>query len=200
MTRTLRRTQRGTSLIEAMIAMAVLLVGMAGFASLQVISVRANHFAKRISVASALAVDLTENVNRWGYTDTRLTPYSTITSCTTANMQLCFDDTTVVTRWEMGSAPAPLYTAQYSDANFGATWQGVPVVTGGTPTTVGADPDRDGVPEFTRFYNVYEIDPAGSGIPAGKLVQVVVRWREPAFGFRQVTNTAFKFNPAVVLQ
>lgn len=213
MTRTSSRGQRGTSLIEAMIAIAVLLVGMAGFASLQVISVRANHFAKRISAASAIAVDITENVNRWGFNDARLTPFLTLTACTTADLSGCIGDTVgdsnVLQRWEMGTAAAvPGYytTSSYLDDTTltAGTWQGMPTVTGGTgcvpASLTGVDIDRDGCPEFKRYVTIYTVDPGATGVPAGKLVQVVVRWKEPAFGYRQVTSTAFKFNPAVVVQ
>lgn len=208
MTRTRRRSPRGTSLIEAMIAIAVLLIGMAGFASLQVISVRANHFAKRISAASALATDLAENVNRWDYLDPRLTPGGsradvTATGCTTAAIQTCLDAAVALTPWDLGTAATPAYTPDYNDASLmgAGGWQGIPVVTGGVPTTFGADTDRDGVPEFFRYYNVHQLYPTGTDLfPTGKLVQIVVRWKEPAFGYRQVTTTAFKYNPRVVSQ
>ena len=186
--------RRGTSLIEAMISITMLLIGLAGFASLQPVIVRSNHFAKRVAVASMLATDLEESVHRWGYADARLAPSMTLTGCNTASMSGCFaDPTNVVPKWDMGKSDAGSYTPQFSDADLG-TYRGVPV------TGAGADVDRDGTPEFFRYWNVYEIDPSGSTIPNGKLVQIIVRWKEPNYGFRQVTNSAFKFNPAVVLQ
>jgi Tfp pilus assembly protein PilV len=209
-----RKTARGTSLIEAMIAMAVLLIGMAGFAALQVISVRSNHFAKRISMASALATDVTEHVARMPYNDANLNPWMTISAagCTSNNLTPCIGDgvgdSNLLQRWETGTAQAlPAYYTSgtyFSDATLGSGWHGLPVTTGGAgcspPSVAGYDIDRDSCPDFFRYYSVYSIDPGNTGIPAGKLVQVVVRWKEPAFGYRQVTSTAFKFNPAVVVQ
>lgn len=201
-TRKHNRRVRGTTLIEAMIAIAVLLIGMAGFASLQVISVRANHFAKSIAAASSLATDMAENVSRWLYTDTRLvSPRPVITACTLSTLQSCFNDSAILGMWDMGSAVTPAYTADFDDTQFGSTWDGVPVTTVTSPTTLnGADVDRDGRPEYFRYWNVHTIDPTGTGIPLGSLVQVVVRWKEPAFGYRQVSATSFKLNPAGLSQ
>ena len=197
-TRKHNRRARGTSLIEAMIAIAVLLIGMAGFASLQVISVRANHFAKSIAAASSLATDMAENVSRWLYTDTRLAPpRPAITACTLGTLQTCFNDTDILTRWDMGSNVSPAYTPDFDDTQFGTTWDGVPVTSVSTPSPLsGADVDRDNIPEYFRYWNVHLVDPAGTGTPLGVLVQVVVRWKEPAFGYRQVSATSFKLNPA----
>lgn len=193
-TRTALRARRGATLIEAMIAMAVLLIGMAGFASLQVISVRANHFAKRISAASALAVEITEHAQRWAYTgDPRLTPYATINGCTQTDYQPCLNDATLTARWNLGTTQTLAYTPQFDDSTLspvGFPWTGTPIVTGGSPAVTGADVDRDTVPEFQRYYNVYQFG------NFGRLVQVIVRWKEPGFGYRQVTNMAFRLDPA----
>ena len=191
------RFRRGTTLIEAMIALTVMLIGMAGFASLQVISVRANHFAKRISMASAVATDLTDTITRAPYNAPMLNTVTQITSCTTSTLQACLANASVVP-WDLGAAD-PLVTAftyppDYSDASvggFSTAWMALPVVTGGTPSRVGVDIDRDGAPDFFRYWNVYDIKPTDSGFSAGKFTQVYVRWKEPGFGFRQVTSTSW---------
>lgn len=199
----LRRRPRGTTLIEAMIAIGVLLIGMAGFASLQVIVVRANHFAKRISMASAIANDLSENVYRWDYNDTRLAPNANrLTACTPTSLAACFADASdsgaVAFRaaWDLGRVdPAALpYPPDFSDGAGGAT------ATAALAESVTADVDRDGTAEFFRYWNVYEVEPLGAGFPHGKFVQIIVRWKEPVLGFRQITSSAFKLNPAVVVQ
>jgi hypothetical protein len=130
------------------------------------------------------------------YNDARLSPLSTITTCTQADPQGCLNDATVLTNWDMGRNATPANALQYSDTTLASAvtpWNGIPIVGG------GADVDRDGTPEFFRYYYVYTFHPAGSGPTAGgKFVQVIVRWKEPGFGFRQVTNMTFKVNPAVM--
>jgi Tfp pilus assembly protein PilV len=200
------RFRRGTTLIEAMIALTVMLIGMAGFASLQVISVRANHFAKRISMASAVATDLTDTITRAAYNAPMLNTTTLINSCTTSTLQACLVNA-AVEPWDLGTAD-PLVTAftyppDYSDSSvggFSTAWMALPVANGGTPARDGVDIDRDGVPDFFRYWNVYDIKPTDSAFSAGKFTQVYVRWKEPGFGYRQVTSTSFKYNPAAVVQ
>lgn len=188
-----RRGQRGTSLIEAMIAIAVLLLGMAGFASLQTIVVRGNHFARRIAAASTLATDFTENVKRWPYTDSRLNPATPvlITGCTTVTLNLCTAAVPTAS-WDLGRLLIPTYAPQFDDSVLGASWQGISADVDPTVMT-GTDPN-----EFFRYWNVYDIDPGGTGVPLGKLVQVIIRWKEPVFGYRQITSTTFKLNLAAL--
>ena len=184
------RTARGTTLIETMIALTVLLIGMAGFISIQPVIVRANHYAKRVSAASMVATDLVENIHRWAYNDARLNASMTLTGCNTATMSGCFADATNVTpKWDMGKTLAGSYTPQFNDSNLGGTWQGL-----------DADVDRDGVTEFFRYWNVFDINPSGLAPEDGKLVQVIVRWKEPNFGFRQVTSSTFRLNSAAAFK
>lgn len=188
---TLRRAPRGTSMIEAMVAMGVLLVGLLGFASLQVVTVRANHYNKRVSQASALANDLVENVRLWGYLDTRLTSLGNVTSAEAA---------AVKDKWDMGRAQAASYTAQYGDAPDDANATNQNALGATYPGIKGElDPYHDG-PEFFRYWNVFGLDTDGDGNPNGKLVQVIVRWKEPAYGYRQITTMAFKPDPQAMLQ
>jgi hypothetical protein len=96
----------------------------------------------------------------------------------------------------MGSSAHPSTKAQYSDsqtndqnatsfAALGATYQGL-----------SSDVDGDGKADFTRYWNVYSVDLAGTGTPSGKLVQIIVRWNDPSVGWRQIAVTTFKRNPA----
>ena len=58
---------------------------------------------------------------------------------------------------------------------------------------------------YQRYWNVFFLDTKGLGFPEGKLVQIVVRWREARPGgdtaasrtplFRQVTTSFFKADP-----
>lgn len=178
-----RAAARGTSLVEAMAAIAVLLIGLTGYLSLQLVSSRANTFSRRMAQATAIATDLAENMALWSYNDTRLSP-SGIKSVAS------LEDPLVKPGWDLGRAAAPSPTPQFSDkaGNLGA----YPGLTG--------DADGDGTAEFTRYWSVYAADFNNTGTANGKLVQIVVRWEEPGVGFRQVTTVAYKANPAVVLQ
>jgi Tfp pilus assembly protein PilV len=179
-----RASERGTSLIESMIAMAIVLVGLLGFASLQIVTSRVNHFNKRMAQASAMATDMAENVMRWSYADSRLSPsgMATINSTT---------DASLVSKWDLGRATTPAYTVQFSEAagNLGTDYQGI-----------AADVDGDGSAEFTRYWNVYAANFGGTPAANGKLVQIIVRWKEPGFGYRQVTTVAYKPNPEFIFQ
>jgi len=52
-----RRWDRGFSIIEGMVASIIMLVGLLGLASLQVVGVRSTHFGKKMALASQLARD-----------------------------------------------------------------------------------------------------------------------------------------------
>jgi type IV pilus assembly protein PilV len=181
---------RGTTLIEAMVAMSIVLIGLLGLAQIQTLVVRTNHFAKRMAQASALAVDMEENIKRWGYTDSRLNSPVTV---------LSMNDNEITSRWDMGRGTTTSYQAHFSDKAsdpnavtpnaLGATFQGLPT-----------DIDADGTADFTRYWNVITVNTTGTPTANGKLVQIIIRWREPGLGFRQVTASAFKPNPAVALE
>jgi hypothetical protein len=185
-----RAWARGTSLIEAMIAMSVLLIGLGGFASLQALIVRANHFSKRMAQGSAMAADLAQNVKLWSYNDPRLAALATVKD---------LDAPAVKGNWDMGREEKAAVTAQFSEkagdpnaSNPGAlatNYQGL-----------SGDIDEDGQLDFIRYWNVYDTDLTNDGTPNGKLVQIIVRWKEPGYGFRQVTSVAFKLNPSAMLQ
>jgi len=178
-------------MIESMITMVVLIIAFLGFATLQLVGVQANYFGDRLVQASQLATDLAENVRRWPYTDPRLTPLSTITGPS------AISDPSITGNWDLGTSLATSSKVQYSDlANdpnatnpgaLGTNYQGF-----------SSDVNGDGVPDFTRYWNVYAIDLSNSGTPNGVLVQIIVRWKQPGFGYRQVTATAFKSNPTSV--
>ena len=182
---------RGFTMIESMITMVVLIIAFLGFATLQLVGVQANYFGDRLVQASQLATDLAENVRRWPYTDPRLTPLSTITGPS------AISDPSITGNWDLGTSLATSSKVQYSDlANdpnatnpgaLGTNYQGF-----------SSDVNGDGVPDFTRYWNVYAIDLSNSGTPNGVLVQIIVRWKQPGFGYRQVTATAFKSNPTSV--
>jgi type IV pilus modification protein PilV len=66
------RSQRGVTLIEAMVAMVVLLVGAIGMVSLHSTGVRIQGEAREITRATAIAQDLMNQIQTWEYADARL--------------------------------------------------------------------------------------------------------------------------------
>jgi len=172
-----------------MIAAAVFLVAMAGLLPLQVMGARMNRYSDRTFAATSLANDLTENIARWSYSDTRLNPLSTVSS---------FSDSAVAATWDMGDSSKASYVAEYSDSPTtdanATTWNAL----GSTYQGFSTDVDGDGTPDFTRYWNVFAVDLTGTGTPSGKLIQIIVRWSEPRVGYHQVAVTTFKRNPANV--
>jgi len=177
----------GFTLVEAMIASAILAISLAALLPLQVMGARMNRWSERTLDASLLGTDLSENIARWNYSDPRLAPLTTVSS---------FNDSTLVATWDMGTSARAAHKAQFSDSpaadqnatsynSLGQSYQGL-----------SADVDGDGKVDFTRYWNVYAIDPIGSGTPSGKLIQIIVRWNEPNVGWHQVALTTFKRNPA----
>ena len=71
-TRTQARRQRGATLIEAMIAMGVLMLGAAGAAGMQRQSMYFMADSRQATRAGAFAQDLASQVELWEYDDPRL--------------------------------------------------------------------------------------------------------------------------------
>src|SRR5512145_3289181 len=72
MRRDTRRGERGTTLLEAMLATVILLVGFMGVMATDKIGVWMNGNARSVTRATAIAQDLAEQINLWSYSDPRL--------------------------------------------------------------------------------------------------------------------------------
>jgi len=180
---------RGFSILESMISLVVLLIGVLGLSGLQVVAVKANKFGTCMAQASELAHDLSESVLRWDYDDPRLASRATVASA---------EDAVIAEHWDMGRADAAPLQQQFSDKAGDAN--------AATPGALGAyqglgsDVDADGTPDFVRYWNVYEADYESTGVPQGKIVQIVVRWKEHGTGQRQVQTSTFKPNTEAMVQ
>ena len=186
-----RKWDRGFSIIEGMMAALIMLVGLLGLASLQVVGVRSTHFAKKMALASQFARDLAEQAERWNYATEsiaggRLVALSQVTSTTAAAITSTWD-------WAGDNHVGNLYTPEYAEQADTATnpsalgaWTGL--------TAAALDPD------LHRYWNVYDVDLLGTGAAQGKLVQILVVWKEPNLGWRQITTSVFLTNPAAALQ
>ena len=176
--------QRGFTLLEAMISLVLMMIGVLGLAGLQVVGVRANHFGKRMSEATALALDLEEQIGLWSFSDPRLASIANVTAPNDANIQ----------SWDLGRGATTSYQPEFSDlagdtnvasghdGQLSSNYQGIK-----------SDVSGNGSPDYVRYWNAYNY---ADGTSSGVLVQIFVRWKEPALGYRQITATAFKPNSA----
>ncbi len=168
---------RGFSLIEAMVSLAILSIAVAGLLCLAPMGTRLLRLSERTQKASWLAMDLAENMTRWTYTDPRLTPL----------LQVATVNDPAIQPYDMGQAAQVTPRAEFSDVPGDSN-----ASTSGALQT-GYQGFRD--PEFSRYWNVYEVRPTVTGGPMGKLVQITVRWSEPGVGYHQVTVLHFKRHP-----
>lgn len=181
------RSARGVTLLETTIALGVLLIALAGLAQLQVVAARANHAARKTSLASMLARDLVESVSLWGYRDPRLAILDRVPSLTDDRVQYSLDPGSEV---QVPSDRIFQFAERTGDAN--ATNAGAL----GTYLGVSSDLDADGTFDFSRYWSVFGLDPDGDGQEDLKFVVVVVRWKEPGWGMRNVVETTVRHDAA----
>jgi type IV pilus assembly protein PilV len=195
--------QRGFSIIEAMIASLVMMIGLLGLAGLQVVGVRSNHFGRSMTQASQLAQDLIENMQRMDYNDARLSPAAP-RSWTVQNST---STAAVDKEWDMGRGASAThtdgsaYTADFTDGTTNASKTAALDLAFCAPNPPGCpyigqsgDVDGDGVLDYQRYWNVWTTSFDGS-TTTGKFVQVIVRWKEPVLGYRQIAASTFKEIP-----
>jgi len=197
-----RHMDRGFSLIEALIASMVMLIGLLGLAGLQVVGMRANNLGKRMAQASLLAQDLVQNMQVWQYTDGRLTPQASASPAHTG----LYSDTNhadIARFWDLQNSSALTSNVDGSSVTFDFTdgAAGAAAVSQLAANYEGVlSPVDTSLPTaeqtvFQRYWNVFLIDLNGSGAAQGTLVQVIVRWKEPNFGYRQVNTSFYKYDP-----
>jgi prepilin-type N-terminal cleavage/methylation domain-containing protein len=198
-----RAMDRGFSLIESMVASVVMLIGLLGLAGLQITGIRANNLGKRMAQASLLAQDLVQSMQVWEYADARLTPQGGAAPSHTG----VYADTNhadVVKFWDLQNTAALISNVNGSTVTFdftdgaagaaqvnqlAANYEGVL-----SPVDTSLPAGEQTI--YQRYWNVFNVDLTGSGTAQGKLVQVMVRWKEPKFGYRQVTTSVFKYDPS----
>jgi prepilin-type N-terminal cleavage/methylation domain-containing protein len=172
------RHTRGFTLLETVLAMAVLLIGATGMVGLHMQGLRMEGDARRITRATAIAQDLMDQMSTWPWGDPRL---GTATAIETTMLDTLGDPAFA---FEHSTTP----TASFSDAGGGltqggTTWNGIPL----------ADTQAQG---FERYWNVaYADDSNGNTVPDAARIAVIVRY--PAgVGFRRVVLLGSKLNPA----
>lgn len=171
---------RGATLIEAMVAMSVLLVGTMGVATLHTSAVKIEGDSRRITRSTAVAEDLLAQIEQWPFDDPRLSndvPGNDANFGKKGRIQYDAD----------GEDPVAAGKVDHGEADLvkgGATWNGLPV------TALG---------QYQRFWNVATPDDSnGNGVPDSVRVAVLVRWRSGG-GWRWVVLLHTKPNPAEAL-
>jgi type II secretory pathway pseudopilin PulG len=167
--------ERGTTLLEGMIAMAVLMIGAMGAISAQKIGVQTNADARRLTRASAVAQDLVDQIALWPYGDPRLQNANPANDADLGDTAQAFEN------------PAP--PADHGEADLGAGFAGLSTAE-----------IQDGF-RFERFWNVAYVDDAdGDGVPDAARIAVIVRWPVGGIGanqrFRRIVAFSTKHNPA----
>jgi prepilin-type N-terminal cleavage/methylation domain-containing protein len=207
-----RRMDHGFSLIEAIVASAVMLIGLLGLAGLQVVGMRANNLGKRMAQASLLAQDLAQNMQLWQYTDARLSPQG---GASPAHAGL-YSDTNhadIAKFWDLRNTAALTSNVDGSSVTFdftdgaagGALVNQLNANYGGVLSPVDTTLPSGEQTIFQRYWNVFLVDLSASGQAQGKLVQVIVRWRETNTApdrtggatayYRQVSTSFYKYDP-----
>lgn len=166
-----RRAQAGFTLVEAMAAMAVLIIGSLGLLSLHKLSLQLNDDARITTRATALAEDLVAQMRNWDYAkDPRLQDKQTANDANFAENDDEFDKTDLDDK-AYDHAEPDLKVAPFA----GAT----------------ALP-----PGFSRYLIIAELpaDLDGNGVLTGRRVAVIVRWVKDGRA-RHVRLTTFIPNP-----
>lgn len=170
-----RNAQRGTTLIEAMVAMSVLLIGAAGMVGLHNQGVRVEGDSRRITRATAIAQDLVNQMDLWAFDDARFG------NAKPGNDAAIGDPTFAI---EQSADPVADNLADHAEADLtlgGAAWLGLPAAS---------------IQGYERFWSVSLADDSnGNGIADAARVAVVVRWPNGA-GWRRLVMLMTKPNPA----
>ncbi len=163
----------GFTLLECMIAMAIMLIGSLGLLSLHSMGLQMNADARVMTRATALAQDLIAQMQTWDYAnDPRLRNTNTSNDAKYADPDGAFE----------GTISSTLYDHQETELD-GGTWLGVPTATAGQ---LG----------FTRYWNISEQDTDANGVVVGRRIAVIVRWERKGVG-RRIVVVAFLKDPQV---
>ena len=168
------RSARGTTLLEAMIAMVVLLIGAIGVIGAHRQGLRLASDARRLTRASAIAQDLVDQIALWQYDDPRLVNRLSSNDADIGDSNFLF---------ETGASTSTL--ADHDDNDLGTQWNGIP-----TAVIQGTGP------RFERYWNVAYVDDMDpDGVKDGVRIAVIVRWVEGANTYRRIVAYTFKANP-----
>lgn len=170
---------RGMTLIEVMIAMAILAIGLLAMWQLHVVGITSNAAARRRTAATAIAAELAQGLERLAFTDPLLNPMGTAgPTPPTPFGQLVDPSGTILSGATVWSDSTP-----------------VPGVRLDTQIREMSDPNA----QFTRRWTVWSIAQSPGGLVGAKIVAVSVTWIDLPFARpREVVLYNYISNPAII--
>lgn len=177
------RTEAGYTLVEVMVAMAVLIIGIVALLPMIAINIRSNLASRTYSIANFLAQEKLEKVRSWPLYDD-ISPTVGPYGITDNNLELFSDEFNVaVKNWAVNFTRKTKllhngYTTSCNGILFGSS------VDEGTFTNGAA---------MGLSLNTGNVDPCGGGGYRGedfKMVRVEVEWVDP-MGFHQLTRNMY---------
>ncbi|MGB8932835.1 MAG: hypothetical protein WCC48_16445 [Anaeromyxobacteraceae bacterium] len=163
--RTRRHGERGSALIEAMVALTILLIGLVGMARLQYYGMHATQGARALTTATQLAAELGAALERLPSADARVSGADGATTTT---------------------PPSPfgsLLWAGSPTATHLHTWNDTTQFIPGArlDSTIEQDPDAPGQPLYKRRWTVWNVGVTATGA-AAKVIAVSVVYHERSIG------------------
>jgi Tfp pilus assembly protein PilV len=169
-----RTAERGTTLLEAMVATAILLVGAMGAISAHKFGLQTNADARKIARASAIAQDLVDQIALWPWNDPRLANATTPNDTDLGDTAFAFE-----------TDPPPADHAEADITAGGTTFAGLTQV------------EIEEGTRFERFWNVAYLDDVdGDTVWDLARISVVVRWQTTPGRYRRIVAFTAKINPA----
>lgn len=171
-----RARERGVTLIESMLALAILLLGAVAIGSVFTTGVRLNGDARRMTRATAIAQDLVNSIALWPYVE-GTGPLANTSTSNDADL----GDTAFA--FQGVAAPVADGIADHGEADLtalGTRWTGLPAseLSGG----------------YERYWNVRYVDTNANGLNDLAEIAVIVRWPHGG-GWRRVVLMTAKLNP-----
>jgi type IV pilus assembly protein PilV len=164
--RRLRLTfERGTTLLEAMIALTVLLIGLVAMARLQIFGIGATQGARAQTIATQLALELGNALSQLDASD--LTRLAGTAGADADTPPVGFGR--LIDRGLTPGVAAPAPIIEWDDAN--------PVPGARLDATIERDPEYAGQPIYKRRWTVWNAGVAANGV-AAKVIAVSVIFRD----------------------
>ncbi len=173
------RTSRGFSLLELMIALAILMGALVGLLQLQIVGITSNNAGRMQTVANEAAVELAGALERLAFADTLLAPTSTTGPTTPTS----------------GFGPLVSWNGSI-DTSVAHDFSVSPV------PTVRADAELGS--QYHRYWTVWGYSPTAGGTPTVKVISVSVIWTQPGMSrpgevtvLTQLPDPSFVINNAL---